>query len=83
MVARVDWVVALVGAGALMGLAACGGPVLTPLQSEYQHEEERALRYYARGELPRALRSFAPNFLTKRSTRPILTASVRNSAAKS
>lgn len=39
----------------LAGLAACGGPTLTPLQSQYQREAERALRYHARGELPRAL----------------------------
>lgn len=39
----------------LAGLAACSGPTLTPLQSQYQREEERALRYHARGELPRAL----------------------------
>ncbi len=49
---------ALLGVGLLAGLAACGGPALTPLQSQYQHSEERALRYYARGELPQALQGF-------------------------
>jgi len=39
----------------LAGLAACGGPAPTPLQSQYQRETERALRYHARGELSRAL----------------------------
>ena len=39
----------------LAGLTACGGPALTPLQSQYQREAERGLRYHARGELPRAL----------------------------
>jgi len=47
---------ARVGGGLLLaGLTACSGPALTPLQSQYQREEERALRYHARGELPRAL----------------------------
>jgi tetratricopeptide (TPR) repeat protein len=44
-----------VGGLLLAGLTACGGPALTPLQSQYQREAERALRYHARGELPRAL----------------------------
>ncbi len=48
----------LLSIGLLAGLAACGGPALTPLQSQYQSSEERALRYYARGELPRALQGF-------------------------
>lgn len=48
--------VARVARGLLLaGLAACGGPMLTPLQSQYQREEERALRYYARGELLQSL----------------------------
>ena len=42
----------------LVGLAACGGPAPTPLQSQYQREEERALRYHARGELSRALAAY-------------------------
>ncbi|MDG4597381.1 MAG: tetratricopeptide repeat protein [Candidatus Contendobacter sp.] len=42
----------------LTGLMACGGPALTPLQSQYQRETERALRYHARGELPRALAAY-------------------------
>ncbi len=42
----------------LVGLMACGGPAQTPLQSQYQREEERALRYHARGELPRALAAY-------------------------
>ncbi|MDG4551928.1 MAG: tetratricopeptide repeat protein [Candidatus Contendobacter sp.] len=48
--------VARMAAGLLLaGLTACGGPAPTPLQSQYQREAERALRYRARGELPRAL----------------------------
>jgi tetratricopeptide (TPR) repeat protein len=39
-------------------LAACGGPTLTPLQAQYQREQERALRYHARGELPRAFLAY-------------------------
>ena len=52
------WRVALVGGGALLGLAGCGGPALTPLQAQYQREEERALRFHARGELERSLGAF-------------------------
>lgn len=48
----------VIGGLVLTGLTACGGPVLTPLQSQYQRETERALRYHARGELPRALASY-------------------------
>ena len=48
----------LLAGGLLAGLTACGGPAPTPLQSQYQSSEERALRYYARGELPRALQGF-------------------------
>lgn len=44
--------------GALLLIAACGGPALTPLQSQYQREQDRAGRYYARGELPRALQAY-------------------------
>lgn len=39
-------------------LAACSGPTLTPLKAQYQREQERALRYHARGELPRALQAY-------------------------
>ena len=47
---------ALLGGMLVVGLtAACSGPVLTPLQAQYQRETERALRYQARGELPAAL----------------------------
>lgn len=49
---------ALLAVGLLAGLAACGGPALTPLQSQYQRSAERAQRYYARGELPQALQGF-------------------------
>lgn len=42
----------------LAGLTACSGPALTPLQLQYQREEERALRTYARGELARALAAY-------------------------
>lgn len=42
----------------LMMLTACGGPQLSPLQSQYRREQERALRYHALGELPRALRAY-------------------------
>jgi tetratricopeptide (TPR) repeat protein len=46
-------------AGSLaLGLAACGGSGPTPLQTQYQQSEERALRYHARGELSRALQAF-------------------------
>ncbi len=48
----------VVGGLLLVGLAACGGPALTPLQAQYQREEERALRYHARGELPQALAAY-------------------------
>lgn len=55
MVGRTNDLARVAGGFLLAGLAACGGPTLTPLQSQYQREEERALRYHARGELPRAL----------------------------
>ncbi len=48
-----------VGGLLLVGLVtACGGLALTPLQSRYQREEERALRYHAQGELSRALAAY-------------------------
>ena len=53
---RKVWRVALTGM--LWTLAACGGPVLMPLQAQYQCEQERALRYHAQGELPRALHAY-------------------------
>jgi tetratricopeptide (TPR) repeat protein len=43
---------------ALFSLAACGGPALTPLQTQYQREQERALRHAALGQLPRALQAY-------------------------
>ncbi|MCB1825376.1 MAG: tetratricopeptide repeat protein [Candidatus Competibacteraceae bacterium] len=58
MVLRRGWSTALLAGGLLVGLVACGGPVPTPLRSQYQSSEERALRHYARGELPRALQGF-------------------------
>ncbi|MBK8753683.1 MAG: tetratricopeptide repeat protein [Candidatus Competibacteraceae bacterium] len=54
---RNRWWVMLTGLLLLL-LAACGGPALTPLQAQYQREQERALRYHARGELPRALQAY-------------------------
>ncbi len=47
-----------IGGLVLTGLTACGGLALTPLQSRYQRETERALRYHAHGELSRALASY-------------------------
>lgn len=44
--------------GMLVVLVGCGGPALTPLQSQYQREQERARRYHARSELPRALQAY-------------------------
>lgn len=58
MVGRTSDLARVAGGFLLAGLAACGGPTLTPLQSQYQREEERALRYHARGELPRALATY-------------------------
>ncbi len=55
MTGRTGGAARVAGGLLLVGLTACGGPALTPLQSQYQHEAERALRYHARGELPRAL----------------------------
>lgn len=48
----------LLAGGLALSLAACGGPGLTPLQTQYQQSEERALRYHARGELSKALQAF-------------------------
>lgn len=48
----------ILAGGLALGLAACGGPGLTPLQTQYQQSEERALRYHARGELSQALQAF-------------------------
>lgn len=50
------WAARIAGGWLLIGLTACGGPAaLTPLQTQYQREAERALRYHARGELLAAL----------------------------
>ena len=48
----------ILAGGLALGLAACGRPGLTPLQTQYQQSEERALRYHARGELSQALQAF-------------------------
>jgi tetratricopeptide (TPR) repeat protein len=58
MARRQEWVVVVAVGLLAVGLAACGGPALTPLQLQYQREEERAQRYHARGELPRALAAY-------------------------
>lgn len=58
MVGRRSDLARVAGGLLLAGLAACGGPALTPLQSQYQRQEERALRYHARGELPQALAAY-------------------------
>lgn len=58
MAGEVGRVAQVVAGLLLVGLAACGGPAPTPLQSQYQRETERALRYRARGELPRALAAY-------------------------
>ena len=55
MARRTGWVARTAVGPLLAALTACGGPALTPLQSQYQREAERALRYHARGELPQAL----------------------------
>ena len=49
------WAARIAGGWLLIGLTACSGPALTPLQTQYQREAERALRYHARGELLAAL----------------------------
>lgn len=54
----------LVAAVTLAGLANCGGPAPTPLQARFLREEERALRYHATGELPRALQAFQASLAT-------------------
>lgn len=64
MAARGGWRGALLAGGVLLGLAGCGGPAPTPLQARYSREEERALRYHAAGELPRALRAFQASLAT-------------------
>ncbi|HRD66108.1 MAG TPA: tetratricopeptide repeat protein [Candidatus Competibacter sp.] len=51
-------IAALILCGMLLGGAGCGGPASTPLQAQYRREEERALRYHAKGELPQALQAF-------------------------
>ena len=53
----------MLSGGLLLGLAGCGGPALTPLQTQYRQSEERALRYHARGELPKALQAFQDSLL--------------------
>ncbi|MDG4555597.1 MAG: tetratricopeptide repeat protein [Candidatus Competibacter sp.] len=58
MALRRDRRASLLAVGLLAGLAACAGPAPTPLRSQYQSSEERALRYHARGELPQALQGF-------------------------
>ena len=58
MTRSTGWVARTAGGLLSVMVTACGGPALTPLQSQYQSEAERASRYHARGELPRALAAY-------------------------
>lgn len=64
MAVRGRWRGALLAGGVLLGLAGCGGPAPTPLQARYLREEERALRYHAAGELPRASQALQASLAT-------------------
>ncbi len=74
------WGHRLLTGGLLLGLVACGGPSLTPLQTRYQQSEERALRYHARGELSQALEAFQESLRWAELTddRPAITAQALN-----